>query len=125
MILRIHLQLHMTGGFHIQTLRYEVRHRVFRYKGDENSDLLINVLAADQYFSRLKTYIETAHKISGKKVVLTSHSMGSQVAFFFMKWVEAEGYGNGGNAWVDTHIEAFINVSSRSLLLRPYRNLTL
>lgn len=36
--------------------------------------------------------------------------MGSQVAFFFMKWVEAEGYGGGGSAWVDTHIEAFINV---------------
>lgn len=77
---------------------------------------MINILAlicksmVDQYFTRLKNYIETAHQISGKKVVLVSHSMGSQVAFFFMKWVEAEGYGGGGSAWVDTHIEAFINV---------------
>ena len=64
----------------------------------------------DQYFSRLKTYIETAHRISGKKVCLVSHSMGSQVVMFFFKWVEAEGYGGGGNQWVETHIEAFINV---------------
>ena len=65
----------------------------------------------DHYFTRLKMYIETSHRVSGKKVVLVSHSMGSQVAMFFFKWVEAEGYGGGGSAWVETHIEAFINVS--------------
>ncbi|KAF8464115.1 lecithin,cholesterol acyltransferase /Acyl-ceramide synthase [Kalaharituber pfeilii] len=71
----------------------------------------INLETRDQYFTRLKTYIETAHRIAGKKVVLVSHSMGSQVAMFFFKWVETEGYGGGGSAWVETHIEAFINIS--------------
>ena len=36
--------------------------------------------------------------------------MGSQVALYFLKWVEAEGHGGGGSNWVETHIEAFINV---------------
>ena len=33
-----------------------------------------------------------------------AHSMGSQVAYYFFKWVEADGYGNGGQSWVDEHI---------------------
>jgi phospholipid:diacylglycerol acyltransferase len=70
-----------------------------------------NLEVRDQYFSRLKQYIESAKKLSGKKVVLTSHSMGSQVVLYFFKWVEANGYGHGGKTWVDDHIEAFINVS--------------
>ena len=28
-----------------------------------------------------------------------------------MAWVEAQGYGNGGSEWIDTHIEAWINIS--------------
>jgi triacylglycerol esterase/lipase EstA (alpha/beta hydrolase family) len=53
---------------------------------------------ADRYFTKLKvsvslllplikqTLIETSRSISGKKVVLIGHSMGSQVIFWFMKW---------------------------------------
>ena len=69
----------------------------------------------DRYFSRLKNYIETATKLSDKKVVLVAHSMGSQVAHYFFKWVEAEGYGNGGPKWVEDNIEAFINVQYLSI----------
>jgi phospholipid:diacylglycerol acyltransferase len=64
----------------------------------------------DKYFSRLKTYIETSNKLSGKKAVLVAHSMGSQVVHYFFKWVEAEGHGNGGNRWVEDNIDSFINV---------------
>ena len=49
----------------------------------------------DQYFSRLKAHIELAVKMSGTKAALLSHSMGSQVLYYFFQWVEAEGYGNG------------------------------
>ncbi|CCX07976.1 Similar to Phospholipid:diacylglycerol acyltransferase; acc. no. O94680 [Pyronema omphalodes CBS 100304] len=71
----------------------------------------LNLEVRDQYFSRLKSHIEIAHKIQGKKVALVAHSMGSQVAHYFFKWVEAEGHGDGGPTWVNDHIAAFINIS--------------
>ncbi|KAF3941241.1 hypothetical protein ABW19_dt0207754 [Dactylella cylindrospora] len=71
----------------------------------------------DQYFTRLKNHIEVAKKVHKRKCILISHSMGSQVVFYFLKWVEArgEGFGNGGKTWVEDHIEAFINVSSKRI----------
>lgn len=65
----------------------------------------------DQYFTRLKNHIELANQISGKKVVLLSHSMGSQVLFYFFHWVEHDKYGGGGSSWVNDHVEAWINIS--------------
>ena len=70
-----------------------------------------NLETRDQYFSRLKAYIETAVHTSNEKVVLVSHSMGSQVLFYFFHWVEAEGHGNGGPNWVDRHVDSWINIS--------------
>jgi phospholipid:diacylglycerol acyltransferase len=71
----------------------------------------MNYEKRDQYFTRLKAHIEVAVKVSDKKVVLLSHSMGSQVLYYFFHWVEAEGYGNGGKSWVDEHIDSWINIS--------------
>ncbi|KAF2436176.1 lecithin,cholesterol acyltransferase /Acyl-ceramide synthase [Tothia fuscella] len=65
----------------------------------------------DQYFTRLKSHIELAVRIQDKKVVLLSHSMGSQVLYYFFHWVEAEGYGDGGPAWVETYVDSWINIS--------------
>jgi len=70
-----------------------------------------NLEVRDQYFTKLKNYIEVAHKTSGKKAVLVSHSMGSQVLFFFMKWVEHKDHGNGGPKWVNDYIDSWINIS--------------
>ena len=70
-----------------------------------------NLEVRDQYFTRLKVYIETAVRISGRKSVLVSHSMGSQVVFYFFHWVESEAGGNGGPSWVDDHIDSWINIS--------------
>ena len=61
----------------------------------------MNYEKRDQYFTRLKSHIEIAVAISGKKVVLLSHSMGSQVLYYFFHWVEADGYGKGGNDWIE------------------------
>lgn len=71
----------------------------------------------DKYFSKLKQQIELIHDLSGEKVVLVGHSMGSQIVFYFLKWVEAEGasYGNGGPAWTETHVDSFINVAGTLL----------
>ena len=67
----------------------------------------------DGYFSRLKSHIETAVLTQKQKVVLISHSMGSQVLFYFFHWVEAPGH--GGSGWVDKYVESWINVSGSML----------
>lgn len=71
----------------------------------------MNLEIRDQYFTRLKNHIELGKDLSGLKVVLLSHSMGSQVLYYFMHWVESEEHGNGGPNWVNDHIEAWINIS--------------
>ena len=70
-----------------------------------------NLEVRDQYFTRLKSYIEVAVHTTGRKVVLASHSMGSQVLFYFFKWVENPSYGGGGIDWVEKHIDSWINIS--------------
>ncbi|KAI9892601.1 MAG: hypothetical protein M1814_001294 [Vezdaea aestivalis] len=70
-----------------------------------------NLEVRDQYFTRLKTYIETATQISCKKTVLISHSMGSQVLFYFFHWVESETHGKGGPDWVEKNVDSWINIS--------------
>ncbi|PRT56501.1 Phospholipid:diacylglycerol acyltransferase [Wickerhamiella sorbophila] len=69
----------------------------------------------DRYFSMLKRQIELNSLSSGQKTVLAGHSMGSQVIFYFFKWVEAEGFGDGGKSWVNDHIEAFVDISGSML----------
>ncbi|KAK3384782.1 Lecithin:cholesterol acyltransferase-domain-containing protein [Podospora didyma] len=70
-----------------------------------------NLEKRDHYFTRLKSYIETAVHLQNRKVVLTSHSMGGQVVFYFLHWVASQKGGKGGDDWVEKHIEAWINVS--------------
>ncbi|KAJ2745660.1 phospholipid:diacylglycerol acyltransferase [Coemansia sp. BCRC 34301] len=69
----------------------------------------------DQYFSTLKSQIEVALTATGKKTVLVTHSMGSQVTQYFMKWVESKNGGNGGSSWVNEHIEALVNLAGTPL----------
>ncbi|KAM7194623.1 Lecithin:cholesterol acyltransferase domain containing protein [Rhypophila sp. PSN 637] len=70
-----------------------------------------NLEVRDQYFTRLKFHIEMAVHVQKKKVVLTSHSMGGQVVFYFFHWVASELGGKGGDDWVEKHIDGWINVS--------------
>ncbi|KIJ51347.1 hypothetical protein M422DRAFT_244525 [Sphaerobolus stellatus SS14] len=89
-----------------------------------------NLEVRDGYFSRLKTTIEGFKKREKRKVVITSHSMGSTVILvdsnliriepfnecpYSFKWVETEGYGNGGPTWVEDHIEAWVSVGGTML----------
>lgn len=71
----------------------------------------------DSYFSKLKLSIELALQHLGKKLVLVGHLMGSQVIYYFLKWVEASGehYGNGGPLWCNDHIAAVVDISGSSL----------
>ncbi|KAJ5141417.1 hypothetical protein N7526_002412 [Penicillium atrosanguineum] len=70
-----------------------------------------NLEVRDHYFSRLKSYIETAVEGEGEKITLASHSMGSQVVLYFFKWVESEDHGKGGKDWVNKHIDSWVNIS--------------
>ncbi|KAF5677230.1 phospholipid:diacylglycerol acyltransferase [Fusarium heterosporum] len=70
-----------------------------------------NLEVRDRYFTRLKSYIEVALAVENRKVVLASHSMGSQVLFYFFHWVQSEKGGRGGQDWVEQHVEAWINIS--------------
>ncbi|EUC57472.1 phospholipid:diacylglycerol acyltransferase [Rhizoctonia solani AG-3 Rhs1AP] len=74
-----------------------------------------NLEVRDGYFSKLKAEIEMFKRRHGKRVVLVSHSMGGTVVMYFLKWVEAPSYGNGGPSWVEDHIEAFVNVAGTLL----------
>ena len=52
---------------------------------------------------------------TNKKVLLVSHSMGSQVLFYFFQWVENMEHGKGGPDWVEKHIDSWINISGSML----------
>ncbi|KAK6462833.1 Lecithin:cholesterol acyltransferase-domain-containing protein [Scheffersomyces coipomensis] len=71
----------------------------------------------DGYFSKLKSQVELTKTLNGEKSILVGHSMGSQIIYYFMQWVEAEGkyYGNGGSTWVNDHIEAYVDISGSTL----------
>lgn len=71
----------------------------------------------DNYFSKLKAQIELSNRTMGKKTVLMGHSMGSQIIFYFLKWVEGQGehFGNAHQGWVNDHIEAFVDISGSVL----------
>ena len=53
--------------------------------------------------------------MSNQKAVLVSHSMGSQVLFYFFHWVQAKGHGNGGPNWVNENVGSWINISGSML----------
>lgn len=76
-----------------------------------------NLEVRDKFFTRLKLRMEQNLVVHGKKTVLVAHSMGSSVALYFMKWVEAEGpgFGNGGPSWCEDHIEAFTSIAGTFL----------
>lgn len=68
----------------------------------------------DGYFTKLRFAIEAYKKTTNQKVVLTAHSMGSQVVLYFFKWISTKESGGGGGApknWIETHIHAFINIA--------------
>ncbi|CAG8534380.1 1342_t:CDS:10 [Acaulospora morrowiae] len=69
-----------------------------------------NLEVRDNYFSKLKSNIELSKRTVGKKSILVGHSMGSLVTLYFFKWVESPNGGNGGENWVNDHIESFINI---------------
>ena len=72
----------------------------------------------DGYFTHLKYRVEEYHRTTGKKVILTSHSMGAIVVHYFFAWVTEKrnkGGGGGGKDWVDKHVHAYVNIAGSQL----------
>ncbi|OMJ18441.1 Phospholipid:diacylglycerol acyltransferase [Smittium culicis] len=69
----------------------------------------------DSYFTKLKLQIEMYKQTKNEKSVIISHSMGSLVATYFLKWVESPEHGNGGPDWVNDHIESWVNTAGALL----------
>ena len=64
----------------------------------------------DGFFTKLKYKIEAFHKVTGKKIVLTSHSLGVLLVHYFFAWVSDQ-----EPDWVDKHIHAYINIAGAHL----------
>ncbi|KAK9767873.1 phospholipid:diacylglycerol acyltransferase [Basidiobolus ranarum] len=69
----------------------------------------------DQHFTRMKNTIELAKMYTGEKAVLVGHSMGSNVIYYFLQWVESEQGGKGGPNWVNDYIHTFVNIAGPML----------
>ncbi|CAI5709857.1 unnamed protein product [Peronospora destructor] len=70
----------------------------------------------DGYFTKLKYTIEMARMSSeGRKVMLVTHSYAQQVFLYFLKWVESDNGGKGGDQWVENNVEAFVNIAGPTL----------
>ncbi|ELR23917.1 Lecithin:cholesterol acyltransferase [Acanthamoeba castellanii str. Neff] len=76
----------------------------------------------DQYFTKLKHMVELAYDTNNhRKVVILTHSMGSNVLLYFLNWVQADPATNGGDGggesseWVDKYIESWVNIAGPML----------
>ena len=70
----------------------------------------------DYYFTKLQAMVEIA-KLSnhGRKVVFVTHSMGALVVHYFLQWVQSPDGGNGGDRWVERHVESIVNIGGPML----------
>ncbi|XP_063933249.1 uncharacterized protein LOC135145050 isoform X2 [Zophobas morio] len=75
----------------------------------------VNLEIRDRLFTRLKTQVELMKLIHSKKVVFMSHSYGTQLLLYFLKWAESQQGGKGGDSWVDTHVHAICNIAGSLL----------
>ncbi len=69
----------------------------------------------DHYYSRLKVHIEHLVRMHGRKVAIISHSLGGNVWFYFMKWVEHTPHAADAadaRTWVERHIHATISIAT-------------
>lgn len=68
---------------------------------------MYNLEKRDHFYSQVQAQIELNTKVYGEKTVLVSHSMGSTVALYFLKWIEKK----EGAQWVDKHIESLTSLA--------------
>ncbi|ORX49999.1 LACT-domain-containing protein [Piromyces finnis] len=74
-----------------------------------------NLEVRDGFFTDLKMSIEKTVKLKKEKVVIIAHSMGFNVFFYFLSWVQSPEGGNAGKDWVNNHIKTFIDVAGTAL----------
>jgi phospholipid:diacylglycerol acyltransferase len=74
-----------------------------------------NLEIRDGFFTDLKMSIEKTVKLKKEKVVIIAHSMGFNVFFYFLNWIQSPEGGNAGKDWVNNHIKTFIDVAGTAL----------
>ncbi|OUM67458.1 hypothetical protein PIROE2DRAFT_40017 [Piromyces sp. E2] len=74
-----------------------------------------NLEVRDGFFTDLKMSIEKTVKLKKEKVVIIAHSMGFNVFFYFLNWIQSPEGGNAGKDWVNKHIKTFIDVAGTAL----------
>jgi len=74
-----------------------------------------NLEIRDGFYTELKMSIEKTVKLKKEKVVIITHSMGFNMFFYFLSWIESPDGGNAGKDWVNKHIKTFINVAGTAL----------
>ncbi|CAO3643569.1 unnamed protein product [Mucor hiemalis] len=70
-----------------------------------------NLETRDKYFTKLQSIIETSKKSSNIPAVIVTHSMGSTMFPYFLRWVQDPRGGNGGDDWTERHIASFVNIA--------------
>ncbi|GAA5803772.1 hypothetical protein HPULCUR_009256 [Helicostylum pulchrum] len=70
-----------------------------------------NLQNRDHYFSKLQSIIETSKKADDIPAVIVTHSMGSTMFPYFLRWVQDPNGGNGGSDWTEKHIASFVNIA--------------
>ena len=66
----------------------------------------------DRFFTKTKLMLELSLANHHKKSVIMCHSMGGNLVYYFMKWVESPKGGGGGPTWVDKHIHAVVTLGT-------------
>jgi len=69
----------------------------------------------DGYLTKLKFKIESYKKTTGKKVIISSHSLGAILVHYFFAWVTSPEGGKGGKRWVHDHIHSYVNIAGAQL----------
>ncbi|RCH82537.1 hypothetical protein CU098_003946, partial [Rhizopus stolonifer] len=70
-----------------------------------------NLEVRDHYFTKLQNLIETSKKTTQRPAVIVTHSMGSSMFPYFLRWVQSPEGGNGGEDWTERHIASFVNIA--------------
>lgn len=70
-----------------------------------------NLEERDFFYSQVQSHIELQKRVYGEKCMLVSHSMGSTVALYFLKWIENK----EGTKWIEDHIEGWTNIAGTML----------
>ena len=79
-----------------------------------------NMEVRDLYFSRLKREIEYRVRLNQEKAIIMGHSMGGNVAVYFLQWVNSN-----DKKWIDKYIDSTLLLAAPLLGVPKYVGMSL